>query len=230
MPACKLAHIPGLDPYLDGSQAASRSRSYTLWLGMILCLYYLTACTPSYLSEQELQAYVQESESLSKTKAYKGYQIVVTYRPNDLLIAQELGGQEASSFTQLQALRKKYKDYYYFILSLSKDDKEALYSSGGGQDQFSEMIQTLSFRMASYVNMTTAGRDTIEVADYVFPRTYGMGGATNLMFVFSKKEAEDDEWVQFNLKEFGMGLGNKTFRFRKDHLENVPKIDFRVND
>ncbi|MEM1405263.1 MAG: hypothetical protein AAGG59_00700 [Bacteroidota bacterium] len=219
-----------LEPHatLNGRQMGSTQMKYTQWLVMVLCMCLSLACTRTYLSEHELQAYIQESEELSKTKVYKGYQITVSYKPNDLLIAQELGGEEAKSFIQLTELRKKYQDYEYFILSLSKENKEALYKAGGGYDQFSDLVQTLSFRMGNYVNMTTSGSDTIEVADYVFPRTYGMGAATNLMFVFNKKNAEDDEWMQFNLKEFGMGLGNKTFRFRRADLEHVPKIDFTV--
>ncbi|MEO0554165.1 MAG: hypothetical protein AAF149_13240 [Bacteroidota bacterium] len=224
MPDSKL----GLDSNLSGRQTSSRQIKYTPWLGMVLGMCLALACTRTYLSERELQAYIQESEGLSKTKEYKGYQITVSYKPNDLLIAQELGGEQAKSFTQLTELKKKYQDYNYFILSLSKENKEALYKGGGGYDQFSDLVQTLSFRMGNYVNMTTSGSDTIEVADYVFPRTYGMGTATNLMFVFNKKNTEDDEWMQFNIKEFGMGLGNKTFRFRRADLEHVPKIDFTV--
>ncbi|MEM8567077.1 MAG: hypothetical protein AAGF85_11490 [Bacteroidota bacterium] len=193
-----------------------------------MLILLIQSCTPSYLTEPELQAYIRESETLTKTREYKGYQIGVSYKPIDLLIAQELGGEVAGSFTRLTELRKKYENYDYFILSLSKADKEALYKTSGGYDQFSDLVQTLSFRMASYVNLTTAGKDTIEVADYVFPRTYGMGSATNLMFVFNKEKTENDEWVQFNLKEFGMGLGNKNFRFRREDLDQVPKIDFEV--
>ncbi|MEO1054882.1 MAG: hypothetical protein AAFX87_29885 [Bacteroidota bacterium] len=193
----------------------------------LLLLLVTISCTPQFLSEKELQAYVQDIDNgLSKKKAFKGYEVQVTYRPQDLLIAQETRGATEVDVKELEKLTKKYEDYYYFILSLSRDNKEALYKTGGGYDQFSDMVQTLSFRMANHVNMTTAGRDTIEVADYVFPRTYGMGGATNLMFVFNKKEAEGDEWVQLNLKEFGLGLGNQNFRFRKEDLDGAPKIKF----
>ncbi len=194
----------------------------------MLLMLLVWSCTPKHLSEDELKAYVAEREDLSKSMRPKGYRVTVTYRPTDLLIAQELGGEFAVNTEELTRLQKKYEPWYYFILSLSKDGKEALYGAGSGYDQFSDMVQTLSFRMAGYVNMTTAGKDTIEVADYVFPRTYGMGGSTDLMFVFNKEETLDDEWVQFNMKEFGMGLGNQTFRFKGEDLENVPKLNFKV--
>ncbi|MEO1049328.1 MAG: hypothetical protein AAFX87_01790 [Bacteroidota bacterium] len=204
---------------------ARSSALHALWITMLAGISY--SCQPGYLNEKELQVYIQDTDNgLSRKKAFKGYEVQVTYRPQDLLIAQETSGKTEVPAQELERLTSKYEDYYYFILSLSRDNKEALYKTGGGYDQFSDMVQTLSFRMASHVNMTTAGQDTIEVADYVFPRAYGMGGATNLMFVFNKKEAEGDEWVQLNLKEFGLGLGNQNFRFRKEDLDEVPKIKF----
>ncbi|TRX59607.1 hypothetical protein FNH22_10705 [Fulvivirga sp. M361] len=201
------------------------------WSGifpLMTVLMLLLACTPEYLSEEALKAWIIEQEALTKSRAYKGFTTQVTYRPTDLLIAQELGGEEASSTEELQRLENKYSEYYYFILALSRGDKEALYQAEGGYEQFSDLVQTLSFRMGQYLNMTTSGQDTIEVADYVFPRTYGMGGATNLMFVFNKENAWDDDWIQLNLKEFGMGLGNQTFRFKRKDLEDVPRIKFKV--
>ncbi|GAA0189796.1 hypothetical protein GCM10009122_50560 [Fulvivirga kasyanovii] len=190
-------------------------------------LLFAVACKPEYLSEEELKSYVlDEDNNLSKSSSYKGFDIQVTYRPNDLIILQETGGETAVDTAELKRLESKYSDYYYFILSISRDDKEALYQSGGGQGQFSELVQVLSFRMGQYVNLTTSERDTIPVGDYVYPRTYGMGGATTLMFAFSREKVKADEWLQFNLKEFGMGLGSQTFRFRREDLENVPQIKF----
>ena len=197
----------------------------TLLLGLGLWAF---GCTPDTLSEEALSQYVLEQETLSKTREYNGYTLQMTYRPTDLLVAQELGGESAPNPEELARLRAKYGNYYYFVMALSKDQQEALYHSKGGYPQFSELVQTLSFRMGQYLNLTTSEKDTIELADYVFPRTYGMGSATNLMFVFNKAAAQDDEWIQLNLKEFGLGLGNQNFRFNKKDLEDLPKIPFRV--
>ncbi|WP_185152543.1 hypothetical protein [Fulvivirga aurantia] len=179
------------------------------------------------MTESELQTYLtDEDNNLSKTKEYRGYKATVTYRPTDLLILQENTSLEITD-KQYQQLKEKYNKYYYFILSLSKDNKEALYSS---QDygQFSDLVQTLSFRMGQYTNLTTSEQDTVEVADYVFSRTYGMGNASTLMFVFDKEDITDDAWVQFNLQEFGLGLGRQIFRFKVDNLNDIPKLNFQI--
>lgn len=192
----------------------------------------ISGCNPEYLdSEEDLQAYVlDEGNDLIQKKQSKGYDVQVVYRPTDLLILQETGGNTAVGAAQLRQLLDKYKDQYYFILSFSKDNKEALYKMDAGYGHFSDMVQKLSFGMHEHINLTTSGRDTIYVADYVFPRTYGMGSSTSLLFAFEKEKAKDDDWIQFNLSEFGMGLGRQTFRFNKKDMSNIPGINYRIKE
>lgn len=194
---------------------------------LIVVLFSIMSCNQDYLTKEELNRYVlDEGNGLIKKETVKGYQIQVTYRPTDLLILQELGGNTSANPHELERLIQKYKDYRYFILSFSKDNKEALNNSGDSYGQNAELIQVLSFRMGSYVNITTSNHDTVFVADYIYPRTFGMNYATNLMFVFSKDKIKENEWLQFNLKEFGLHLGNQKFRFSVRDLEKTPKIKF----
>jgi hypothetical protein len=96
----------------------------------------------------------------------------------------------------------------------------------GGSTNFSAMVETLSFRMGEYVALVTSSRDTIPVQDFVLDRTYGMSKSTDLLFVFDKAAAKDSDWIQFNLDEFGLGLGNHRFRFSKEKLDEVPQLTF----
>ena len=206
------------------------NHTYYLLVAVVgLCLG-LTACgQPEYLNEEELKAYVLNKDNgLSKEHESKGTKSVVTYRPTDLLVLQETKGSTTIDSVELMRLQNKYKNYYYFFLSLSKNSKEAEYQQGGGYGQFSELIQTMAFRMDQYVNMTTNAHDTIPVGDYIYPRTYGMSNASTLMFVFNREKAQGKEWVQFNMKEFGLGVGNQNFRFRVEDLENTPSIKFEI--
>jgi hypothetical protein len=184
------------------------------------------ACTPSHLSKEELVAFIGDEENGVKQSVTLGKtQVDVLYRPTDLWVAQELDG-EMPQAARIDSLRKKYDRYYYFILSLSRDDKEALHQVQEGFGQYSELVQTMSFRMPEYVTLTTAGQDTIPVGDFMLNRTYGMSKATELLFVFSREKAANQEWVQFNLNEFGLGIGNQRFRFRRSDLERVPALTF----
>ena len=164
-----------------------------------------------------------EENGLTKSSVSEGYQTKIVYKPTDLLVAQELKGVPVPGEDKVGELREKYGQYHYFVLSISKGDKEVLTGGGPG---FGELLQTLSFRMGALVNLTTASRDTIPVADYAFQRTFGMSSATSLLFVFPREELKEDEWIQFNLKEFGLGLGNQNFRFSANNFKNVPEINF----
>ncbi|MFZ6011318.1 MAG: hypothetical protein ACOYXT_13300 [Bacteroidota bacterium] len=196
---------------------------------IILLAVALIRCdSRKYLSPEEINKFVaDEANGLVQKAELNGYAITVTYRPTDLWIYQETGSLVVDT-AAYSALNKKYKDYYYFILSLSKNNKEALHQVEGGMGQYSELVQTMSFRMGEFVNLTTSAQDTIPTGDFMLNRTYGLSDATNLLFVFNKEKAKGREWVQFNLNEFGLGVGNQRFRFRTEDLEYAPKIKFEI--
>jgi hypothetical protein len=197
---------------------------------LLCCFVGCCACLMScgdkvFDSATALNNYVSSPEhGLVQEVTSQGYNVKVTYRPTDLLVDQELGGRSFDAPTT-EALRKRYSDYYYFILSLSKDEREALHQPGQA-NMYGDLVQTLSFRMGHFVNLTTPASDTIAVSDFMLNRTYGLSHSTDLLFVFNKEAARGKDWVQFNLNEFGLGAGDLRFRFKTKDLENVPEIDF----
>jgi hypothetical protein len=196
----------------------------------ILYCFFLMSCssTPKYLSPPELNKFILEEENgLKKTVEINGYKIEVINRPTDLWVHQEVGDDPVTE-NMLNQLRPKYSNYYYFLVSLSRNNKEALHQLDGGMSQYSELVQTLSFRMAEFANLTTSLQDTIPVGDAMLNRTYGMSTSTDLLFVFNKSKTENSDWLQFNLNEFGLGIGNQRFRFRRQDLETAPQINFEI--
>lgn len=188
-------------------------------------IFLLTACSgrSSCVSPEGLVKYVtEESNGLHKAIEVNGTKIDITFRPTDLWVQQELG-DDASDSARVDALRSKYHKYYYFILSLSRNEREALHA-GNDFLQYSDLVQTMSFRMTDYVTLTTSASDTIPVGDFMLNRTYGLSSTTDIIFAFNKERAIDTEWVQFNLNEFGLGAGNQRFRFRSKDIENAPRI------
>lgn len=177
-------------------------------------------------SAKELNAYVLSPENnLTQVIEVGGYAVRVTYRPTDLLVHQETEG-EHYDVSRVNVLRQKYDSYYYFIVSLSKGSKEALHHLQDGMGQYSDLVETLSFGMSPYVTLTTSGRDTIPVGDFMLNRTYGFSQSTDLLFVFSREKAVGKDWVELNLTEFGLGLGNQRFRFWREDVDNVPPLNF----
>lgn len=169
---------------------------------------------------------LQSENDLTKEKEVNDFTVRVTYRPTDLLVYQEISGDTLDT-ARIAMLRKKYAHYYYFVLNLSKGSEEALHRLSGGQGQYSEVVQTLSFGMADHVTLTTSVKDTIPVGDFVLNRTYGMSNSTDLLFVFNRQKAKESEWIQFQLDEFGLGIGSQRFRFQRDLLDRAPGIDFK---
>ncbi len=195
----------------------------------LLILAAVGCSSPKEMTVEELNKYITEPEhSLVKSVEQNGYTINVIFRPTDLLVNQEIDGREGLiGEDKLKSIRRKYASHYYFMLELSRNNREALMPDGD-PEQYGGLLQNLSFRMHDYVMLLTSKKDTIYVADFVMDRTYGLNNSTNILFAFSKESAKDKEWVQFNLKEFGLGTGDQRFRFGLKDLEQVPSVKFNI--
>lgn len=205
------------------------SKVANLVLRMIVLLFGLVSCSKDFVSEQELKEYIHDEDNgLKKSIAVDALEMGLTFRPSDLLIAQELQGEGYDAAT-VERLRVKYGSHYYFILSLSRNGKEALAAGSMPPAMFSDLLQTISFRMAEFVNVTTPKQDTIPLADYVYNRTFGLAGSTDLLILFEKEKTIKEDWLQVNLKEFGMGTGSQSLRFRIKDLEILPRINFTTS-
>jgi hypothetical protein len=194
-------------------------------IAVIGCALLFSCEPPEYLSEQELSTYVlDEHHDLSKSVAVNTIKIQAIFRPTDLMVAQELKGLPGASDDDIKRLRNKYQPYYYFIVSFSNSGKDVLSNSSSDFSGFSEMLQTISFRMADVVNLTTSKQDTVPVADFVYNRTFGLSNSTDVLVVFDKSKTDKAEWVQINLKEFGLGIGKHSLRFNVTSLDKAPRI------
>jgi len=193
---------------------------------LALCCLFYSCSQPEYLSEEDLSRYVlDEDNGLSVQVHIDDTKIQMTYRPTDLLVAQELKNVSNLTTSLLLEKREKYGHHYYFILSLSNSGKDVL-SSPANQAGFSELLQTISFRMNEVVSLTTSKRDTIPVAGFLYNRTFGLSNSTDVLLVFDRTETKASDWVEISIDEFGLGIGKQSVRFKIKDLEDVPKINF----
>lgn len=194
----------------------------------VIC-FTLYSCGPKEISKEELQSYIlDEDNGLRKSAEFNGTNISVTYRPTDLWVDQEVGDKIVDK-ASIDSLRGKYSSYYYFIVSLSRNNKEALHQVAS-MSEYSEIVQTMSFRMPEHVTLTTTKQDTIPVGDFMLNRTYGLSSSTDILFAFNREKANGNSWVQFNLNEFGLGLGNQGFRFSIKDFEQTPILNFNIDN
>ncbi|MEQ9404089.1 MAG: hypothetical protein RIM99_10910 [Cyclobacteriaceae bacterium] len=191
--------------------------------GILILLVILSSCQPpDYLSQKELQNYIQDtSNGLSDEQEAGSLTMKVSYRPNDFLIWQEAEGKELADINEIG---ERYGDYAYFVLQLKAGKKDALYGTSASQAEFNNKLQTLSFRMNQFVNMTTSEKDTIPVADFYYTRMFGLSKTSDILFVFNKEKISAADEVAFNIKEFGFNTGSRSFRFDTEKLNRSPKL------
>ncbi len=192
---------------------------------LFLLVLLVLGCQPKILTENELKAFVSdESNGLSMQKQVGEVSLRLVYRPTELLVAHEIRGTVPTD-SVIEAVHRKYQDYSYFVLSLSRHGEEALYRQAGS-DQFSESLQNMAFRMDQFTNLTNSDNDTIPLADAVLPRTYGIGSATQMMLVFANQKLQESDWFQLNLTDPGFGIGRQSFRIKTENIKNIPVMRY----
>jgi hypothetical protein len=189
---------------------------------MSVCFF---SCQPEkFDSAEELKGFIDEpANNLTQTSSLNGYQIKVAYRPADLLIYQEIGG-EPTDHQRLFHLERKYEDNYYFVISLEKSNAPSMSSD----EKEKQRLHDLSGSIIRFLSLTTSEEDTIEADGFTIEQNNVLNNNTEILFVLSKQKSKDKKWIQFNVSEFGLGLGNRVFKFHISDLEEVPKLKFEL--
>ncbi|GAA4277405.1 hypothetical protein GCM10022259_21290 [Aquimarina mytili] len=172
-------------------------------------------------------SYIQQPEhGYLHTKIVNGVNFSVLYKPTDLLVDQELTDQEEVS--TVDSLREQYGKYLYFTLSMSKNNQELLSNVAGNKQQFGAMVNELAFGMEQKVHLYTPQKDTIAMADYIYPRMYGISGATTMLFVYPREQnIKNEEYLNITIEDLGFYTGEVKFKIPTDMINNEPKLKFK---
>ena len=197
-----------------------------IFLGIGFLLILGSCANRTFDTREGLMAYVTDTDNgYTQHKSVNGIDFSITYRPTDMLVSQEL--TEEMSKAEIDSLRQKYEKYLYFNLSLSKNNKEVLSSMSNSRAEFGAMVNQLAFGMSDKVHLISQKKDSVELLDYIYPREYGMGGATNIMFVYPKDEKLlTGEFVHFTMEDIGMRTGEVGFKIPSAILKNEPQLSF----
>lgn len=64
--------------------------------------------------------------------------------------------------------------------------------------------------------------------DYIYPRMYGMSGATSLLLVYPHvKSLSKSDFLQLAIEDIGMNTGEVKFQIDMMKIINEPKINFK---
>lgn len=192
----------------------------------LLCGFILLSCQQKkFESKEELIDYLSNPENgYFFKKSVNGYDFSLMYRPTDLLVEQELGNKTTTQVT-VDSLREKYNKYLYFNLSMSRNNQELLSTAPKNRNEFGAMVNQLAFGMGNKVHLFTASKDTIPLADYIYPRLYGMGNATTMMFVYPRdKKITNTDFLNFTVEDLGLYTGEVKFKIDRKKIYKQPTI------
>jgi hypothetical protein len=176
------------------------------------------------LSEKDLYQYITIADNgLSKEKNIGDVKLKILYKPSDLLVAQEL---KTNAQENIEELKKKYHSYYYFILSISKEDSELERYYVRNGENFSNKVEQLSFGMGQFLKIITSEGDTASIVDYMYPRMYGATGASSFILIFNNEKIKKSEWFDLYFQYPDLEIGKQKFRFNTRDIERCPLVDF----
>lgn len=198
---------------------------------LLIVLTAILACScssKSFETEQELWSYIKNPDhGYLQQKNVNGYDFSLLYKPTDLLVKQELSEDLEGEKRQqkIKELREKYSKYMYFSLSMSKNGQELLSTTPKNRNEFGSMVNQLAFGMADKVHLFTQQKDTLNLLDYNYPRMYGMGGATNMLFVYPRdRKYLQDEYLNFSIEDLGTYTGEVKFKIKTKNINREPQL------
>ena len=193
---------------------------------MLFSVLIFNCNSKSFKNEQELLEYIKDEQNgYNLKKTIQGVTYSLVYRPTDLLVKQEL--IDSTNAKEIKRLRSKYNKYMYFNLSMSKQNQELLSVAPKNHKEFGAMVNQLAFGMQEKVHVYTASKDTLEMADYVYPRLYGMAKATTMMFVYPRdNKVQKTDYINFTIEDLGLYTGEVRFKMPTKKLLNEPQLKF----
>jgi hypothetical protein len=115
----------------------------------------------------------------------------------------------------------------YFNLSMSKNDQELLNGVAQDKAKFGQMVNELAFGMEEKLHVYTPTKDTLALADFIYPRMYGMSNSTSIMIVYPRDpKYMNQKYLNFVIDDLGLDTGDIKFKLNTKALINEPQLDF----
>lgn len=194
---------------------------------MALLVLVAASCQKNFTDEAEMQAFIaDQSNNYSSSKTVNGIDFTIQYRPTDLMVKQEAG--DSPSVDLVNKLREKYKQYLYFSVMMRGSQGELLNYVAGDKTKFGKMVNTFAFDFNNKAHFIISQRDTIPMADFVYPRMYGMGSETTILIAYPRNKVvhSNSDHAHFIIEDLGLETGDISFKIDLDVLQNEPKLQF----
>ncbi|RUT71312.1 hypothetical protein D0817_05400 [Flavobacterium cupreum] len=193
---------------------------------LLILILLISSCNKKFDTQEEMNIYISEEDNgYHYKKTVADVDFVLQYRPTDLLVKQELG--DNTDPAKVEKFRKHYSQYLYFNLSMSKNNQELLNGVAQDKAKFGQMVNELAFGMEEKLHVYTPTKDTLALADFIYPRMYGMSNSTSIMIVYPRdSKYMKQEYLNFVIEDLGLDTGDIKFKLNTKALTNEPQLRF----
>ena len=189
---------------------------------LIACVL-LSCQKQKMVSQEELKKYILDPENGLIVKAKKNdVDIEALYRPNALVIAQQIDG--VTDKAERTKVIKNFDSLTYFVIKLSRNGQEIENGYVFDPDKFLKVANYLASGVAQNIYLTTS-TDTIPALDAVYTRMFGAATATTVMAIFDADVRELTGTLQLHLDDTELGLGLNEFEFDTNNIKNAPTLN-----
>lgn len=197
--------------------------------GVLVLFMTIISCERNlkFTNASDLRDFIYKEENgLTKIRENNSYSFKVSYLPTDILVNRDLNASLNKSL-KIDSLRKKYKEYYYFQLSISRDGHAIDQKLKGGLRQYRLLKENLIYGLSNQIVISTKSSDSIRITDYIYPRLYGLNHATNILFFFRREDVlKKDKILTVNIKDVGIRNRKLRFPFDTEKLQRNMEIEF----
>lgn len=189
----------------------------------------LAGCSRPPLEEAPYRAYVQEPRhGLTQTQEVDGATVSCSYRPLDLLVAQELAGRAPATPALVDSLRRSYAGRAYFSLALARNGTEIENQFVTDHDAFTQAVVYLGAGIAHDVRLATPPprADSVTALTALYPRQYGNTGRSTVLLLFDAHGLDLSRGFTLSYRDTQFGLGTRRFRFAAGDLAALPALKF----
>lgn len=187
----------------------------------------LTGCGTTPLSPTSYRAYLTDpSHGLTHTTEANGATVTCSYRPTNLLVAQDIANTPAATSAILDSLTHAYAGKIYCTLTLSRQGSEIENQFINDPSSYQQVLTYLNTGIAADAFLVTASRDSVPATASMYVRQYGTTGHSTLLLVFDTHQLTPVQGFHLTLRGQRLGLGTLRFPFNAHDLAALPPLKF----
>lgn len=197
------------------------------WMGLLGHLV-LAGCSHP-LEEGEYRTYLKDTgHGLTQVRTVGPITVSCSYRPLDLLVAQEIGSVGQAEPSVIDSLRHHYAGKAYFSLALAQNNTEIENRYVTDQVAFTQALAYLSTNIAQDVYLATPvpHADSVAALTALYPRQYGTTGRTTVLLLFDTRRLDLSRGFTLTYHDTHFQLGTVRFPFAAADLNRLPALKF----